>query len=412
MINSKKILNKIGKLPDKPGIYLFFNNKKQIIYVGKASSLRSRVRSYFSSLRHPRPIELMIHKVTDIQWIVSDSALEAAILESNYIKKYRPKYNIFWKDDKSWNYFLISKDEYPRFFTMREHEIRQLSSVELRSFEYIFGPYPGLNTKAALKVLRRLFMVSFCRPDSKRACLYKQMGQCLGVCTGDLTGLDYRRKVIRPLVLFLRGKKKPLIKIIERQMKDASAKKLFEEAARLRDQLKALSRIRDIALLNDSFTKDIVGKKEPLRIEGYDISNLGEINSVGSMVVFDESGPVKSEYRKFNIKKINGQSDVASLQEIFERRLKRDDWPLADVWLIDGGLPQVNRAVKTSAGRVPIVVGIAKGAKRRKNEFIVGTKNALAYNWVEKNKSLLIQVRDEAHRFAISFQRQKRRLSN
>lgn len=410
MDKTKKIQSILAKLPDCAGVYLFLNANRQTIYAGKASSLKSRVKSYFLGARNQRPIELMIHEVADIKWEPADSALEAAVLESNYIKRLRPKYNIYWKDDKSWNYFLVSKDDYPKLSLMREHELKRLSPGELRRYQYVFGPYPGLNTKAALKILRRLFLISFCAPGSKRSCLYRQMGLCLGVCTGEISAAEYRRKVIRPLVMFFKGKKKILMGQTARQMAEAAKKNDFEEAARLRDQLRALGRIRDIALINESFVKDSVGKKGNLRVEGYDVSNLGASGRVGSMVVFDERGPVKSEYRKFNIKKSAGQNDVACLAEIFERRLRRADWPRADVWLIDGGLSQVNRAVKIASGRVPIIVGIAKGPKRRKNEFIIGTKNAPAVNWVEKNKNLLIRVRDEAHRFALSFQRQKRRL--
>lgn len=407
---AKDIKTILKKIPDVPGAYLFCNSRGGLIYVGKATSLKNRVRSYFQGMKNPRPIEFMIGQVAKIKWQTTESALEAAILESELIKKYRPKYNVHWKDDKSWNYFLLTKDEYPRFITMREHEKKQLSAAEQKKFRKIFGPYPGLNTKAAIKILRRLFDLSFCQPRAKRPCLYREMGECLGVCTGEISPKEYIAKVIRPLELFLSGHKNKLLLQIEKRMAAESRSENYEEAGRLRDQVKALRRIRDIAMLNESFTRDTVGAKTPLRVEGYDISNLGPGDAVGSMVVFDESGPVKSAYRKFNIKTVAGQNDVGCLSEVLTRRLRHPEWPMADVWLIDGGKPQVNRAAAVADGRVPVIVGIAKGPTRKKIEFTFEKKTPAAVSWVEKNRQLLIKVRDEAHRFAIRFQKTKRKI--
>lgn len=397
-------------------MYLFYTKKSELIYVGKATSLKSRVKSYFSGLRSPRPIEMMIHEVFSVKYNVTDSVLEAIILEGNLIKKFRPKYNVMWKDDKSWNYIVIDKDEYPKVATLRERELHQIKNDQLKKqYSHIFGPYPGLNAKAAMKILRRMFNLSFCRPRAKRACLYREMKECLGVCTGEISASDYRKKVILPLVTFLNGEKSRLIKKIAREMDTASKRENYEEAARLRDQLKALKRIRDIALINDAFVKEEFTRfKHAIRIEGYDISNFGASGKVGSMVVFDEQGPVKNEYRKFNIYSVVGQSDVDCLGEVFERRLKHAEWPLPAIFLVDGGLPQVNRAhrlVKIRGLSVP-VVGIAKGPKRKKTEFIFESKNPAISDWISRNKNLLIRVRDEAHRFAISFQRKKRRLNS
>jgi excinuclease ABC subunit C len=251
----------LTSLPDSPGIYLFYNTKKELIYVGKATSLKHRVKSYFVGRRTPRPIEEMIHEVVDINYKQTDSVLEAVILESVYIKKYLPKYNVIGKDDKSWNYIVVTKDIYPKISTLREHDLKRLSVDGLKMtthFRYMFGPYPGLNTKAAMKLLRRIFHFSTCKALQGKPCLYRQMGQCLGVCTGEITALDYKNKVIHPLVLFLKGNKKQVIKEFEKRMKLASKQQDFEEAGLLRDQLKALYRIHDVALLNDSFYHDVV----------------------------------------------------------------------------------------------------------------------------------------------------------
>jgi len=404
---------KVKKIVDSPGIYLFYNSKKELIYVGKATSLKNRVSSYFRGSSGSRPIEQLIGEVSNIKTISTDSVLEAIILEGQYIKKYRPKYNIDWKDDKSWNYIIITKDDYPKVITLREHEGKETSET-MRKNNYLgwFGPFPGLKTKETLRLLQKLFFISICSPNQKRPCLYYQMDQCLGVCTGEINSSEYRRKVINPLIKFLSGKKKAVMIDLEKQMKAAARAENFEEAGRVRNQLSGLQRIQDVALLNKNFIEDsLKNNSEQKRIEGYDISNLGTSGKVGSMVVFDLAGPIKSEYRKFNIKTVVGQSDVDCLREVLERRLKHIDWPLPDIFLIDGGLPQVNvaKAILRATKIERPIVGIAKGAERKRNDFIVIGSQEVG-KWVEKNQLLLIQVRDEAHRFAINFQRQKRKI--
>ena len=398
-------------LPNTPGIYLFYYNQ-ELIYVGKATSLKSRVKSYFAkNKKNVRPIEQMIHQVNNIKHIKTESVLEAILLEGEYIKNFRPKYNVLWKDDKSWNYIVITKDIFPKVLTLRQHERKNISKIqEKKQYWHIFGPYPGLKTKEAMKILSRLFYISHCEPKAKRPCLYYEMGQCLGVCSGDIDNVQYKDKVIKPLIMFLQGNKTGLIKNLQKEMKLNSSLNNFEEAGRIRDQIKALQRIQDISLINKSFLEENINKKREIRIEGYDISNLGKNDKVGSMVVFDADGPIKADYRKFNIKSVEGQSDVDCLAEVLERRLGHIEWPMPDIFLIDGGKPQVNKT-KTILKKLNIdipIVGIAKGPKRDKNEFFVNYDNQLFLNWVVSNKNLLIQVRDEAHRFAIAYHKKMR----
>ena len=409
----RDLKEKFKKLPDSPGIYMFYSLSGELIYVGKASSLKRRVLSYFSPKQPIRPIEQMIHQVKKIDFIKTDSVLEAIILEGQHIKKYRPKYNILWRDDKSWNYIVITKEDYPKVKTAREQELKLIGDKQAKKlYSKVFGPYPGLNTKAAIKIFRKIFKISSCNSKDRRECLYRQMGECLGVCTGEISPTGYARKVIRPLVLFLNGDKHRLIKEVVHQMVLSAKEEDFEEAARLRDQIKSLKRIQDMALINESFTRDAAAKTgKNIRIEGYDISNIGASNKVGAMVVFDAEGPVKSDYRKFNIYTVKGQSDVACLEEVLRRRLKRNDWPLPDLIFVDGGRPQVNLANKVIGQHfldIP-VIGIAKGPTRKKIEFIYDQKNPAIADWIFSFRSLLIAVRDESHRFAISFHRQKLR---
>ncbi len=412
------ILQKIvASLPQSPGIYLFYNIKKELVYVGKATSLRSRVRSYFLARKTPRPIEQMMHEVTLIKHIPTDSVLEAVILESVYIKKFKPIYNVEGKDDKSWNYIMITSEPYPQVYTMREHEYARLMMDEIKKdFLHISGPYPGLNARVTMKLLRRLFYISTCTPHAKRPCLYRQMGQCLGVCTREITSGEYRRKVIRPLITFLSGGKKKLVKSLETLMVRAARAEHFEEAARLRNQLHALTRIQDIALINKDFFSDLSETDskghEKIRVEGYDISNLGKTGKVGSMVVFDAINPVKHSYRKFKIRTVEGQSDVDCLEEVLVRRFKHAEWEFPTAIMIDGGYPQVNRAkeVLTRLGISIPLVGIAKGPERKRNDFILGNRESEFVKWVDEHRELLIRVRDEAHRFAITYQRTLRKI--
>jgi excinuclease ABC subunit C len=368
-------------------------------------------------------IESMMHEVEKIEVTTTESVLEAIILEAVLIKRHQPKYNVLGKDDKSWNYLVVTRDVFPRITSLRQHDLEQLlpGEIETRYLE-LFGPFPGLNAKATLKIIRRLFFVSTCEPSAeKRPCLYRQMRQCLGVCTGDITAASYRTRVIRPLLLFLRGEKKRVLTGLKKSMVTAAKAENFEEAARLRNQVFALERIQDSVLINESFVRherarpevgDLIGDQTAFRVEGYDISNLGATGKVASMVVFDEHGPVKSQYRKFTIKTVVGQSDVDCLKEVLNRRLNHPEWPLPTLFLIDGGRPQVNAVlsvVRARGVKIP-VVGIAKGAERKRNDIILGEPSIEIARLAQAYRSLLIRVRDEAHRFAITFQRSKRRI--
>jgi excinuclease ABC subunit C len=387
--------DKIKKIPDNPGIYLFYKGK-ELIYIGKATSLKNRVKSYLNP-KTLRPIEARMKDVSDVKWKITDSVLEAVILEANYIKEFKPKYNVKTKDDKSWNFFAITKEEFPRLIAVREKNLKK------DNYSYTFGPYAEMKTSQILKLLHFLFKISRCAPNQKRPCFDYQLGNCLGVCTNEISSHDYKEKVIKPLVVFLKGKKKRLITSLEKKMKEASKKEDFEEAKRLRNQIFSLRKIRDFALLDKSFLENEKKKEKHIRIEGYDISNIGSEAMVGSMVVFNENGPLKSEYKKFKIKNVLGQSDVDCLKEILERRLKHEEWLMPDLILVDGGKPQVNtikKVLRENSFNIP-VVGIAKGPERKKNEFFYDKGNDFVLN----NENLLIRARDEAHRFAISYQR-------
>ncbi|MFB6225818.1 MAG: GIY-YIG nuclease family protein [Candidatus Paceibacteria bacterium] len=419
-------------LPNSPGIYIFKNSEGEIIYVGKASTLSKRVKSYFQDQNKKektarevfRPIEEMIEKVEDIKYKETDSALEAIILEGEYIKKYQPKYNVMGKDNKSWVFLVITNDKYPTLDYIRQHQYQQLTEEEKEErFSEVFGPYPKLNTKATLKILRKLFNYSTCQTKERnysedKPCLYYQMGECLGVCTGEISPEKYKEKVIEPLKQFLSGGKEELIEELKQKMEQESKQKNFEEAARVRDQIKALNRIHDVALLNKSFIEDSmsINRLDINRVEGYDISNLGKTDKVGSLAVFEDGEARKDQYRKFKIKSVEGQSDLDCLREVIERRAKyigeETDFSESDpdLILVDGGKAQVNvvrEALKEKNLEIP-VCGIAKGPDRDKNRLIVEGLEPKLIKWVENHKQTLIELRDEAHRFALKYQKKLR----
>lgn len=381
---------KIDQIPQASGIYLFYQ-KGKLVYVGKATSLRDRIRSYLNP-KTTRPIETLIDSVDEVKWKETNSVLEAIILEANHIKEFEPKYNVKEKDDKSWNYLVITKDSFPKLLAVRERNLK------IKDYKYAFGPYAEGKISEVLKILHFLFSISRCGPNQKRPCFDYNLKRCLGVCTGEITNSEYDKKVIKPLILFLRGKKKSLMTSLEKQMKQYSKDNQFEEAIRIRNQIKALQKIVDFSLLDKSFIEDSK-RKSIERIEGYDISNLGDEVMVGSMVVFENGKAIKKEYKKFKIKNVKNQSDVGCIREIIERRFNHKEWKYPDIILIDGGKPQIS-AVKNIIKNIP-VIGIAKGKDRKKDEIITEIK--------DYNKELLIKVRDEAHRFAINYQRQIKR---
>ena len=392
----------IKNLPDKSGIYLFYKDK-ELLYVGKATSLKNRVRSYFRNSKNTRPIEVLIKEINDIKYIITESVIEASILEAKYIKKFKPKYNVIGKDDKSWIYFYLTKEDFPKLKTIREHDLKDLKAKK------VFGPYPNIKTAEMMKLLHFLFFISKCSPNQKKPCFDYQIKKCLGVCINIISKEEYDKRVIKPLIQFLNGNKKGVIKNLERQMKAFAKDKKFEEANRVKFQIFRLQKIQDASLINKSFIEDdFKEKRKELRIEGYDISNLGNDNKVGSMVVASSTQILKSEYRKFKIKNVFKQSDIDCLKEVFGRRLKHEDWALPDIVLIDGGKAQVNLGKKFFKNI--FVFGIAKGEDRKRDEFIYGDKNEEIISFIEENRNFLLSLRDEAHRFAINYQKRLARI--
>jgi excinuclease ABC subunit C len=404
---------KNGELPSNPGVYIMKNAKGTVLYVGKAVSLKRRVQQHFDRPHGPQ-IPEMTKQVTEIDYIEKPTALEALVLEANLIKHFWPKYNVMLKDNKSFMYLGITNEEYPRPLLVRGTD---LDDETAKKYKVVFGPYTSSRSlKAALDLVRKAFPWSTCIPGQKRACFYHHLKLCPGVCV-DAVDKKVYQKTIRDLIRFFEGKKEDILKDYKKQMTKLAKEKRFEEAAEIRNKVYFLEHIQDVAVLRrDDEQVDRIKAGEGMavnlfgRIEGYDISNISGTSQVASMVVFENGAPAKAEYRKFKIKSVEGPNDVASMRETLMRRFKHDEWRMPDLILIDGGLPQVHAAEEVMHHlniQIP-VVGIAKGAQRKRNDIICSQVSIELCELCRKYVDLLAQVRDEAHRFAITFHKKVR----
>lgn len=558
------IKEQLKMLPDKPGVYLMKNNENQIIYVGKAISLKNRVRQYFQSLRNQAPkVRAMVANIASFEYIVTDSELEALILECNLIKENRPKYNILLRDDKTYPYIKITmREDYPRVIKTR---------ILKKDGGKYFGPYSNVSAlNETLQVIHQVFPIRTCKINiansiekKERPCLNYHIKRCVGPCTGKVDQQQYMQ-MIQEIILFLDGKEDELIKKIENKMKDAALKMDYEEAALYRDQLTALSSIieKQKVVSNHDLDQDIIAaargeeesyvqvffirkgkvverqqyvlsnnveegmgeilssfvkqfynnrtfipkeilieeeledktlienwlsnkrgskvliktpkigekkqlvdmvkknailmmeqrkeinkrKKEvkeqlmkelqekldleepPYRIEAFDISNIQGVESVGSMVVFEEGKPKNKDYRRFKIKTVKGANDYGSLEEVILRRFKRgleetqsliegkstieegkfSNFP--DLIMVDGGLGQVHSVEKSLRilGLDIPVCGMLKDDRHKTRGLIYRDKEVV----LQKTSPLFLfitKVQDEAHRFAITYHRSLRR---
>jgi len=432
--NTIKIKN--NALPDHPGVYFYFDKANRLLYVGKATSLKSRVGSYFSSKRLDPRIAEMVSHIVRIDYIETPSVLEALVLEANQIKAKKPKYNILQRDDKSYLYLCITNEDFPRPVFYRGHELekfgvkpfeKELSKEAKKKFLRVFGPYTsGVSLKRALELVLPMFPWSICQPGSKRACFDYQLKKCPGVCVGAISKKEYYH-IIKQLIQFFDGKKSVVVREMTKEMNAASRELKFEEAAVLRKKIFALEHIRDVALLTkEDYTlpiEKLSGDTIDLdgRIEAYDNSNISGTSPVASMTVFLDGKPAKQLYRKFKIKTVVGANDVASMEEVIRRRLERLEkserseregrgWERPQVMIIDGGEAQVHcvQEVLDELGFDIPIIGIAKGFDRKQDRFVFDRTNKDLARAAVRGKEIFQRVRDEAHRFAITFHRARR----
>jgi excinuclease ABC subunit C len=432
---SDSLQRKLAELPKQPGVYFHKDVTGQIIYVGKAAVLRNRVRQYFQASRSRDPkTEALVAEIVDVDWMVVDSEIEALFLEAEMIRRYMPRYNILLRDDKAMSYIRIDYDsDYPTVTTTRR---------PLDDGARYYGPYfSSYAVRQALKYLRRVFPFATRRiPGQKRATLHYHLGLDPGLEEGR-TSLEAYRANLRKLIAVIEGRRKTIQKEVERDMKRAAKAKDYELAAKYRNQLFALQGFDKQVIFSDKEFLDISKDhalnelvnvlsmfEYPKRIEGYDISHMQGTDVVASMVVFTNGVSDKSQYRKFKTK-INHNNDFYNMNETLKRRLSeknRKAWGLPSLVLIDGGKGQLDAALaardEQSQQQIPFI-GLAK---REEQIVIHKTKSGVTLNELSMHQlggfmtesddyilvnlphntnvvKLLQRIRDESHRFAVSY---------
>lgn len=433
-----KVEEKLKQLPTTPGVYFHKDTNGEIIYIGKAANLRSRVRQYFQKSRGFDPkTDLLVSEIADIDWTEVETEADALFLEAELVRRYMPRYNILLRDDKSLQYVRIDyKSDYPTVTFVR----RPLDD----NAEY-FGPYvSGFAVKKALRYLRRAFPYAISKPNGqKRNSLYYHLGLDPGLEEGKTSLNDYRAN-LRKLMQYLRGDRVGLVRDIERQMNKAAKAKDFETAAHYRNQLQALQQLSRQILFSDRELQDaskdlalvelatLLGlSNPPRRVEGFDISHMQGTDNVASMVVFISGLPDKASYRKFKMR-LAGNDDFAHMAETIHRRLREENrkkWGVGDLMLIDGGRGQLSAALQArdDCGLNIPMVGLAK----KQEEIVIHKNRSLgsisAEQIIERARKLsayvsesddfinielpkdtnavklLQRIRDESHRFAVSY---------
>ncbi len=534
MGSMKTLMIQRQHLPEKPGVYIYRDARRKVLYVGKAKNLKRRVSSYFQRTASLEPSkQQMVKKIADIDTTVVGSETEALLLEATLIKKHHPPYNIVLRDDKNFLYIKIPlKEEFPTVTTARR--------VHADGARY-FGPYTSAAAaRSTLKLLKRLFLFRTCKPHQGRPCFDVHLGRCLGPCDDRITAAAYRKRVVIPIMLFLQGNTGVILRQLSGEMTRAAKARQYERAAFLRDRIGAVqgvtarqsvisaaperfdiisaAREHDWACINlfqvrqgkliakhnfllqqqaatpeseliaaflgqyypyatDKPKLVITGttipdaaslgrllgctirtaqrgkklqlarlgeenareyldrqrvqwladtnrsrrtlealmaalqlKKVPQRIEAFDISNIQGTNAVGSMVVFERAMPRRTEYRKFTIRHEEGSNDPAMMAEMLVRRLHHDDWPKPDLIILDGGKGQLS-VVRHAAGAQLAGLPIVALAKREEELFLPGKAEPVRLPAGSDQLFLVQRIRDEAHRFAITFYRTKHGLA-
>lgn len=421
---------KVRDLPHKPGVYLFKDRFKRIIYVGKAKDLRKRVSQYFHPSRRmnaDRKTRALLESICEFETHVVRSDAESILLEGKLIKEYRPRYNVSFRDDKR---FLLVKinlnDPYPRF---------QITRLKKDDGCRYFGPFAQSGAlRRTLAVMNRQFGLRSCRPAIPGEKDYKHchddvIQNCSAPCIGKITRAEYEARV-KLACKFLEGKSREMLFELEKEMQKAAERLDFEKAAQLRNMLEDLKRTtkkqrrfvrevpttiipeKDLEELRDSLGLETI----PAHIECFDISNISITHKVASMVIFKNGKPNRYNYRRYRIQTVAGQDDFASMAEVVRRRyaqLIREEKPLPDLIVVDGGKGQLSSAVRelNELGcHGQAIIGLAK---QREEIFRPGVSDPTILSHDTGAVRLLQRVRDEAHRVANGYHQllMKRRIT-
>lgn len=407
-----QLMAKLKTLPASPGVYFHKGTNGEVIYVGKAAVLKNRVRQYFHKTQKDVKTLALVEEIADTDWIVVDTEMDALFLESEMIKRYKPKWNILLRDDKTVSYVRIDmKSEVPYVSFTRTPQDDKATYV---------GPFYGkLPVIKALRVLRRVFPY-YDKPYNGKKSLNTDLGLTPGIEVGKVTPKEYKAN-LRKLIRYLEGGRQKLLKELEKQMNAAAKQERFEEAAKLRNQFFGLKELQKKIIFSDKEFLDISSDQAlaelqkllhlpqpPKRIEGYDISHQSGTNVVGSMVVFVNGASDRAEYRKFKLRH-QKNDDTANMQEIIERRLKHEEWTYPDLVVLDGGVGQLNAVRELLQSKNIAVIGRDKSGDHTRNAAVViaiprgDDIESVMLPPDSHVAKLIARIDDEAHRFAITY---------
>ena len=415
-------------IPHLPGVYIMRDSAANIIYVGKAKDLKNRISSYFHSDTDSKAFSI-ISAMKTINYILCASEREAFLVERQLIKKIQPYFNAMWKDDKTYPYIKLTVGEdFPRLVMTRK---------VIKDGALYFGPYPQLTyIKKLILWLNKVFKIRPCKInfsekelpklEKVKSCLYYHTGMCFGPCMGKISSIDYKDN-LKEVETFFNGKLKRLSDTWQKEMVELSNKQEYEKAKEIRDRLFAIQSISQRVAIREISIEDInqyVSKTDSLQelrevlklhklpavMECFDISNTSGTNPVASMVQFVNAKPNKSGYRKFKIKTVNQINDFAMIKEAVFRRYSgiiRRNEQFPDLIVIDGGKIQLAYA-QSALDEIGIYIPMISLAKQEEEVFMVGKPKSLMLPRNSLGLRLLQAIRDEAHRFAITFHKQLR----
>jgi len=464
-----QLKEQIKKAPAGPGIYIFKDSQNRPLYIGKALNLRNRVGNYIKEAFALKPaivsfgetsrLGKMISEATKIDFIETDSDIEALLLESQYIKKYNPPFNIMLRDDKQYGFVGFTDEQFSKIFITHQPGNRNSRGLRpsnlskdklplefsLPGKPTFIGPFTDIGAlKITLRLLRKIFPYCTCRQTHHNYCLNYHINKCLGYCCLkelslrlNAESLKQYKKNIKAIKYILSGQKSSLIKQFEKEMKALSDKQEYEKARKLQYKIEKLKRVfQNARIINNApdvmvhhnknrvlelMQKELKLPNIPHRIEAYDIANIQGQYAVGAMVVFENGIANPNEYRKFKIRNVptsqvdtlaNG-GDTGMLKEILTRRFNHPEWTSPDLIIVDGGKAHYNAVKKaiyrSSTSIYPQIIALTKNEKHIGHKIITNKKEIPLSKLPVEVKNLLLRIDSEAHRFAISYYRKLHR---
>lgn len=393
------IRQKIKSAPDAAGVYLMKDAQGRVIYIGKAKSLKKRLMTYLGQDMSSKTLALM-QQVDDIEYRICVGEKMALLLEAGLIHKYKPKYNVSLRDDKSFPFVKITNEDFPAIYITRRRE---------NDSALYLGPYTNAKLlREALKIIRRSFPYRSCKILPKKACIYYRLKLSPAPCVGKISSREYA-DTIRNISFILQGKSEELIKELSIKMHKASRLTSFEEAVQFRDQILALKSLGEDSFGSEDDSSDLKSwlglKKIPKRIETFDVSNIFGQEAVASMVSFYKGKPDKNNYRRFRIKSVGGIDDYQMLREAVRRRytrLKNESIAMPDLIILDGGRAHLLSA-ENELKSLDLDIPMLAIAKEEENIYILGRKTPIHSASDRPGLNLIRYIRDEAHRFALAY---------